>query len=276
MGADLHLHTTASDGRRSPRDLVVAAARAGLTLIALTDHDTVAGIAPARAAIAELGLALRVVTGIELTATWRGRELHLLGYDFDPDHPELQRTLATQRVDRERRVGAMVDRLRDQGVSISVDQVLAEAGSATPGRPHLARALVRIGAVPDEQAAFDRYLSPGGSAFVPRVALPVGEAIALIHRAGGVTSLAHPRTVELGPGPLLDNLVASGLDGIEVVHPGAPPALRAYYRRLAHEHGWFLTGGSDDHGPYPGEADRLGRESIPMSWIEPWHPDRSG
>jgi len=247
-----------------------------LDLIALTDHDTVAGIAPARAAIAELGLALRVVTGIELTATWRGRELHLLGYDFDPDHPELQRTLATQRVDRERRVGAMVDRLRDQGVSISVDQVLAEAGSATPGRPHLARALVRIGAVPDEQAAFDRYLSPGGSAFVPRVALPVGEAIALIHRAGGVTSLAHPRTVELGPGPLLDNLVASGLDGIEVVHPGAPPALRAYYRRLAHEHGWFLTGGSDDHGPYPGEADRLGRESIPMSWIEPWHPDRSG
>ncbi|MNY23885.1 hypothetical protein D3C86_1575690 [compost metagenome] len=180
--------------------------------------------------------------------------------------------MARQQGEREQRAAAFVERLEAHGIPLSLDAIRRQAGSGAIGRPHVARALVELGACGTEQQAFDRYLSAGCPTFVPRGALTPKEAIALIHAAGGVASLAHPRSVPLSEPDetgetLLSHLVAWGLDALEVVHPSAPAVLREHYARLADENGLLTTGGSDDHGPGPGRASRLGDHSVPRSWL---------
>jgi predicted metal-dependent phosphoesterase TrpH len=215
---DLHMHSTASDGSRSPADVVRAAKRASLAAIALTDHDTVAGLAEAFAVGTELGI--RVVNGVELSAVEGDTETHLLGLHLT-DTAVLERGLGALREMRGRRAARIVELLQSQGVQITLDDVLLQAGAGAIGRPHVARALVADGWATDVRDAFDRYLGAGRPAYVAKDQLTMREAIAMVHAAGGLAILAHP-----GPGGTrerIEPLVGLGLDGVEVKHPSHSP-----------------------------------------------------
>jgi predicted metal-dependent phosphoesterase TrpH len=253
---DLHLHTTASDGRSTPEELVRTAAAAGLTTLAVTDHDTTAGVVAARSAAVEIDV--EVVTGIEITAVLDGRDVHILGYFFDDAWPELVTFLAAQREDRRRRVDAMVERLRALGAEVDqpeIDQQAADSHKAI-GRPAVARALVAAGHAKDVADAFDRFLAEGRRAFVPRHGASPADVIALLARAGGVASFAHPGKMNLDH--TLPDLATAGLVGLEVFHPDHDPEAVDRYTRMAKTLNLIPTGGSDYHGPKSGRADCLG------------------
>ena len=218
---DLHTHSTASDGSRPAREVVRAAHALGLTAIALTDHDTVAGLADADAEGRSLGV--RVVPGVELSAVEGDAETHLLGLHLADVHrlDARLRELRTMRLTRAERI---VSRLNELGVNVSIEDVLAQANGGAVGRPHIARALVNDGWATDLRDAFDRYLGNGRSAYVPKDRLPIEEAIAMIHDAGGVAVLAHPGAS--GTRARIEALVAHGLDGVEVRHPSHSTAVR--------------------------------------------------
>jgi predicted metal-dependent phosphoesterase TrpH len=260
---DLHLHTTASDGRSTPEQLVQRAARAGLHTIAVTDHDTTAALAPASAAAAPLGI--RVVPGIEVTAVHDGTDVHLLGYFFDPAHPELVEFMAAQRADRHRRVLEIIDRLRDLGVVVEAGQILKSAAKITGkalGRPIVAQLLVSTGHARDMADAFDRYLAAGRPAFVPRRGAAPVEVIRLIDRAGGVVSFAHPG--KLGLDHLLAPLAAAGLAAVETFHPDHDDVAVEKYEAMAEALSLARSGGSDYHGPGSGRAEALGQVTMPQ------------
>ena len=265
---DLHTHTSASDGRSSPESLVRRAAAAGITILAVTDHDTTAGVARATAAAAPLGL--RIVMGIEITAVHEQRDVHLLGYGFDADHPELSTFLEAQRADRRRRIEEMLDRLRSLGVMIQSGAVRKQAaarGGKAIGRPAIARALVAQGHARDIADAFERYLAAGKPAFVPRRGATPAEVIAIIARAGGLSSFAHPG--KIGLDHLVPSLAAAGLSAIEVFHPDHGADDTEKYRRLALEFRLAMTGGSDYHGPQSGRAESLGQVGLPPdAWTD--------
>ena len=263
---DLHLHTTASDGRSSPEALIRRAAAAGVTTLAVTDHDTTAGIAAARAAAAPMGIA--VVPGIEITSVHNGKDVHMLGYFIDEAHAELAGFLVAQRADRRRRIEDMLDRLDSLGVVLDRAPLMSQAegkGKAI-GRPVIARALIEGGHAKDMSDAFDRYLSPGRAAFVPRLGASPAEVVAIITRAGGVSSFAHP--LKLGLDSLIADLARTGLDAVEVFHPDHDEAARARYQDLARDCGLLVSGGSDDHGPGADRADTLGTVSLPPQAFE--------
>ena len=247
MRADLHVHSTASDGTDPPAEVMRRAARAGLDVVALTDHDTVAGHAEARAAAGPVAL----LPGMELSCRLDGRSLHMLAYLFDADQPELAAELTRIRDDRVLRARAMVDNLAGLGVDVSWDQVAAIAGQAVVGRPHIARAMADSGAIASPREAFTRdWIADGGRAYVGRYALDPVRAIDLVRAAGGVTALAHPRA---GRDTWVTNeqitrLAAAGLAGLEVFHPDQSEAERARLIALAHDLALVPTGGSDDHG----------------------------
>lgn len=263
---DLHLHTTASDGRSEPEDLVRRAAEAGLRTIAVTDHDTTAGVARARDAARAVGI--DVVMGIEITAVHEGRDLHLLGYFFDDGYPELAAFLARQRAERRKRIDLMLERLADLGIAIDADAVRAQgAGQGKAiGRPAIARALVAAGHVKDVAEAFDRYLADGCPAFVPRQGAAPAEVIALLARAGGVSSFAHPG--KLGLDHLLPDLAAAGLTAVEVFHPDHASTDRKRYLALARALRLVVSGGSDFHGPGSGRVEALGVVHLPAEYFE--------
>jgi predicted metal-dependent phosphoesterase TrpH len=263
---DLHLHTTASDGRSSPDELVSRAATAGLTTLAVTDHDTTAGIAPVRAAATQAAIA--VVPGIEITSVHEGKDVHILGYFIDEAHAELASFLQTQRADRRRRIEDMLDRLEALGIVLDRDALMKQAdgkGKAI-GRPVIARALIAGGHAKDMSDAFDRYLAPERPAFVPRLGATPAEVVAIIARAGGVSSFAHP--LKLGLDPLIEDLAGAGLDAVEVFHPDHDEAATAHYKTLAQHHGLLVTGGSDDHGPGSDLRDTMGTISLPPQALE--------
>jgi predicted metal-dependent phosphoesterase TrpH len=247
MRADLHVHSTASDGTDPPAEVMRRAARAGVDVVALTDHDTVAGHAEARAAAGPVAL----LPGMELSCRLDGRSLHMLAYLFDADQPELAAELARIRDDRVLRARAMVDKLAGLGVDVSWGQVAAIAGQAVVGRPHIARAMADSGAIASPREAFTRdWIADGGRAYVGRYALDPVRAIDLVRAAGGVTVLAHPRA---GRDTWVTNeqitrLAAVGLAGLEVFHPDQSEAERARLIALAHDLALVPTGGSDDHG----------------------------
>jgi predicted metal-dependent phosphoesterase TrpH len=247
MRADLHVHSTASDGTDPPAEVMRRAARAGLDVVALTDHDTVAGHAEARAAAGPVAL----LPGMELSCRLDGRSLHMLAYLFDADQPELAAELTRIRDDRVLRARAMVDKLAGLGVNVSWGQVAAIAGQAVVGRPHIARAMADSGAIASPREAFTRdWIADGGRAYVGRYALDPVRAIDLVRAAGGVTVLAHPRA---GRDTWVTNeqitrLAAVGLAGLEVFHPDQSEAERARLIALAHDLALVPTGGSDDHG----------------------------
>jgi predicted metal-dependent phosphoesterase TrpH len=258
--ADLHSHSSASDGTRPPAEVVARAAAAGLDVLALTDHDTVAGIAAAAAALPP-GLAL--IAGMELSCRRDGHSVHLLGYLFDPEHGELAAQTRTIRQSRVDRATAMVAKLAELGVPVSWEQVTAIAGDGVIGRPHIARAMIDAGVVSSVGEAFTpKWIGPGGRAHVRRYALDPADAIALVHQAGGVTVVAHPHAVTRGwmvPDDLIAELAGAGLDGVEVFHPDHDEAERDQLLTVARKLGLAATGGSDDHGELTG--DRIGCET---------------
>ena len=253
---DLHLHTTASDGHLSPEDLVARVAAAGVTVMAVTDHDTVAGLDRAEAAASVRGI--RFVPGIEITSVEDGRDVHVLGYFLDRRHKPLAEFLDAQRADRRRRVRAITDRLAALGMPLDVNELLARQGEHAVGRPVIADALMRAGYVTSRAEAFDRYLATGGAAFVPRQGAPVADVVRVINEAGGVASIAHPG-LHRDP-DLLGRITA---DAVEVFHTDHDEATTAELLEVAARRALLVTGGSDFHGDDSGRAIGLGRVSLP-------------
>jgi predicted metal-dependent phosphoesterase TrpH len=259
---DLHLHTTASDGRCSPRELVERAAAAGLTVIAVTDHDTTAATADVRTHAHERGM--EATSGIEITAVERGRDVHVLGYFIDPAEPSLEEFLSRQRATRIARVEAIGARLASLGMPVDLQPVLDEArrmNTRSVGRPQVARAMVAAGHVTDTREAFDNWLGRDGPAFVARSGVPADVVIAIIHGAGGLASLAHPGRT--GIDDRIAALSAAGLDALEVYHTDHDAAERGRYGRLAHTLGLLVTGGSDYHGD-PAHGFTPGAVTLPI------------
>lgn len=259
---DLHLHSTASDGAVPPADVVERAAAAGLSAIALTDHDTVAGVPAALAAGERLGV--RVVGGCEFSVAAPWGEMHVLGYFLPPDSDELESFLQACRADRDRRARGMVTRLAALGVEITSDDVLDEAGGGAVGRPHVARALIAEGWAVDSRDAFDRYLAAGRPAYVAKEQLGMRDAIGMIHDAGGLAVLAHPASA--GTRERLEALRAQGLDGVEVKHPSHSPADTARLAALVKELDLVPSGGSDWHGAADGPRT-IGMMQVPGEWL---------
>jgi predicted metal-dependent phosphoesterase TrpH len=253
---DLHLHTTASDGQLSPEQLVRTAAAAGITTLAVTDHDTTAGVAAAREAAGAVGV--EVVMGIEITAVLDGRDVHILGYFFDDTNPELVTFLAAQREDRRRRVDAIVERLNALGAPVDHRELTRQAEDSRKaiGRPAIAQAIVAAGHARDVQDAFDRFLADGRPAFISREGAPPAEVIALLRRSGGVASFAHPG--KLGLDHVMPRLAAAGLAGLEVFHPDHDAVAVEKYARMADALNLTPTGGSDYHAPGSARAACLG------------------
>ncbi|HVW33552.1 MAG TPA: PHP domain-containing protein [Acidimicrobiia bacterium] len=255
---DLHSHSTASDGSDSPTQLLALAAQAGLTALALTDHDTVEGLAEARVAAEEVGV--RLVPGCELSCEVGEATMHLLVYFLDDGPGPLQDRLGGLQAARSDRNERIVAVLRDHGLDVTLDEILAEAGGGSVGRPHVAGVLLRKGYVPSIQAAFDEWLGRGRPAYLERERLLPAEAIALAHDSGAVTVMAHPYSLGF-EGPELDRFVgtlaADGLDGLECEYGRYPPDRRAHLRALAARHRLAPTGGSDYHGTYKPDL-RLG------------------
>lgn len=244
---DLHLHTTASDGHLTPAELVARVAAAGITIMAVTDHDTVAGLADTGAEAAARGI--RLVPGIEITSVADGRDVHLLGYFFDPAHAPLLAFLENQRAQRVSRVREIGARLSALGIPIDVEALVATAATrpgTSVGRPQVARALVNAGHVSSVQEAFERWLATGLPAFVPRTGPSPAEVVSVVHEAGGIVSFAHPAVTKRDE--LIRPLVDHGLDAIEVYHSDHQPEDVQDYRNLAQRLGVLVSGGSDFHG----------------------------
>ncbi|MEV4676812.1 PHP domain-containing protein [Actinomadura sp. NPDC049382] len=260
MRIDLHCHSDVSDGTRPPAEVVRRARARGLDVVALTDHDTVAGWDEAAAAAPD---GLTVVPGIELSCQEGGRSLHLLGYLFDPEHPALAAELARICDDRVIRARTMVDRLRGLGVDVTWGMVRALARGEAVGRPHIARAMVEAGAIKTTDEAFTtRWIAQGGRAYAERYAMDPERAVGLVRAAGGVCVLAHPRARRRGyvfDDEVIERLAAAGLAGVETDHPDHVPEDRARLRALAAALDLAATGSSDDHGALTG--DRLGAET---------------
>lgn len=251
MRIDLHTHSVVSDGTDTPTELVTNAAAAGLSAVALTDHDTFDGLDEACDAGEREGI--EVVRGMELSCSRGGQSVHLLAYGADPADELLTEELVRVRDGRSGRLGPVLAKLAELGVPVTEESVMSFVGSSpSVGRPHIADALVAAGHVRDRKEAFDRFLADGGPAHVTRYTIDVSRGIDLVHGAGGVAIIAHPwgrGRAEVLPPPVLERLVVEhGLDGIEVDHQDHDEAARAGLRALAGRLGVLATGSSDYHG----------------------------
>ena len=263
---DLHSHTTASDGTLTPRELVRLAARHGVRVLAVTDHDSTGGV---REAMDEArGLpSLEVVPGLEINCDVPGAEIHVLGYCLDWEAGWFQEFLGAQREERRQRVYRIAARLAELGVPIDPDDVFALVKEGSAGRPHVAQAMVDRGYVKSVREAFDRYLSLNGPANVPRKRLTPVEAVRIIRRARGVPVLAHPGLAHRDE--LIPELVEAGLAGIEAFYPEHSAGQITAYRELAAKLDLVATGGSDFHGPRVGGVRHPGVQPVPDSaWAE--------
>jgi 3',5'-nucleoside bisphosphate phosphatase len=265
--ADLHSHSSVSDGTEPPAVVIRRAATAGLDVIALTDHDTVAGQREAASALPE---GLTLMPGAELSCRLEGHSVHLLAYLFDPENDQLAGEMAEIRESRLYRARTMVDKLNELGAPVTWEEVSEIAGGGVVGRPHIARAMIDAGVVASFDEAFSReWLGPGGRAHVSRYALDPAKAIRLVSAAGGVTALAHPRGQTRGwqvPDEVIADLAAAGLTGIEVNHPQQDERERSRLGELASRLGLVASGGSDDHGALTGF--RIGTEVAPEGAYE--------
>ncbi|GIP39800.1 PHP-like protein [Paenibacillus sp. J31TS4] len=252
--ADLHTHTTASDGTQPPAENVRLAKEAGLAAIGITDHDTVAGIQEAVEEGEKLGI--KVVPGVEISTVAGGQDIHVLGYGIDERDPVFLDRLRQLRDVRETRNEMMIARLNELGLAVTMEEVLAGVSKTRPdetiGRPHIAQALIAKGYVSSMEEAFERYLGKTGVAYVNPPRIHPSEAIRWIHEAGGTAVLAHPGLYH--DDPLVDELIGEGLDGIEAYHSDHTPEDEAKYASLANRHGLLVTAGSDYHGERHGQV----------------------
>ena len=242
---DLHSHTTASDGQYPPHEQVALAAKAGVTVLAVTDHDTVAGLPACATAAAAKNM--RLVPGIEISCIHHRREVHILGHFIDPENAGLTAYALQLVEERTKRMEVMVQKLVAQGVPVTMAQVRALAGDATLTRPHLARVLVELRVCSSTKEAFDRFLGDGRSAWVQRFELPVEAAIGLIHGAGGTATIAHPGSSRVNRLEV-ETMAKAGLDGLEAIHRDHPPSQRELFHKWAKELNLCCTAGSDFHG----------------------------
>jgi len=254
---DLHTHTTCSDGRLTPEELVARAEARGLAALAITDHDTLDALPRAAAARDTVEL----VPGLEMSSSLEGLDLHMLGYFVDPDHPELAERLRRFREDRIERARRIIERLEALGVPVEEAAVRRRAAGGVVGRPHLAAEMIEAGHADDMDDAFRRFLAAGGPAYVPRPAFHPHEAIRLIHAAGGVSVIAHPGSSV--PDRVLELLVEGGLRGIEIWHPQHGVQAVRRLRAMAHRFDLIETGGSDFHGT--GRNVDLGEIFVPVT-----------
>ena len=263
MFADLHLHTNFSDGTFTPEELAAHGKRNNLAAMSLTDHDTVEGCARMAAACEAEGI--EFIPGSELTAELRGNELHLLGYGMDVENPKLLTETGRFQQVRQNRIREMVARLNQLNIPLPVEAVFTLANCRSPGRPHVARALVQAGLCGSLDEAFERFLKVGRPAWVPKFKISAREAIALIHQAGGVAVMAHPglnRTDEVIP-----EMVAVGLDGLECFHSKHSASMANHYQQMAARYGLLVTGGSDCHGNSKGKP-LIGTVKLPYQNVE--------
>jgi predicted metal-dependent phosphoesterase TrpH len=263
MFADLHLHTFFSDGTYSPEEMVARGQRSGLSALALTDHDTVEGCVRTAAACQEARI--EFIPGSELTAEQGQHELHILAYFIDTQHPRLLAEIGKFQAVRQNRIREMVDRLNALGIPLEVDSVFELAKCRSPGRPHVARALVQAGFCSTHDEAFERFLKKNRAAWVPKFKMPAASAIELIHDAGGVAVLAHPglnRADEVIP-----RLAEAGMDGIECFHTKHSTGTAEHYLVMADRLGLLVTGGSDCHGLSKGKP-LIGTVKLPYQHVE--------
>ena len=263
MFADLHLHTNFSDGTYTPEELAARASELRLAAVALTDHDTVEGCARMAAACELAGL--EFIPATELTAEVNGNELHLLGYFVDTQNPRLLAEMTRFQRVRQNRIREMVARLNQLNIPLQTDAVFAIANCRSPGRPHVARALVMGGFCSSLDEAFERFLKKNRPAWAPKFKISAVDAIELIHQADGLAVMAHPglnRVDEIIPA-----LVRAGLDGVECFHTKHTATASAHYVRLAKELGVLITGGSDCHGLNKGKP-LIGTVKLPYEYVE--------
>jgi len=261
--ADLHLHTQFSDGTFSPEELVSHAQKHGLACIALTDHDTVEGCARAAAACA--AARMEFISGTELTAEHADTEVHILAYFVDTQNQALLTRIAGFQAVRQNRIREMVAALNQLGIPLKAETVFALANCKSPGRPHVARALVKERLIGSLDEAFEKYLKKGRPAWVPKTKMSALEAVELIHQAGGLAVMAHPglnRTDEIIP-----HLVTAGLDGIECFHTKHSTVMAERYLEFAEKFQLLVTGGSDCHG-FSKKAPLIGTVKLPYDHVE--------
>lgn len=263
---DLHVHSTASDGKFSPEALVRQAAALGLTVMSLADHDSIDGIAPALEAAKDFPR-LKVIPGVEISTDVPSGEAHVLGYFIDYTSPELKAALDRFRSSRLRRAQGMIARLHDLGIHIDWGRVREIAGDGSVGRPHLAQAMLEKGYITSLREAFTRYIGRGGPAYVEREKMTPAEAVALILRSDGLPVLAHPFTVS-DPQTMVAELKTAGLAGIEAYYDSYTAAEIRSLVSLAEAHNLIATGGSDYHGLDDSNETMLGGVAVPMEAAE--------
>lgn len=253
---DLHVHTTASDGILTPAEVVSMAVDCGLDGLAITDHDTLDGIAPAQKFIREHQINLDLIPGIELNTDHGDDEVHILGYFIADPEGRIADHLVHIRRERWIRAEKMVARLNQLGIPVTMDDVQRMAGGKLIGRPHIARALIEQGWAATEEEAFDKYIDHGRPAYVRRYKFAPAEAIRLIKSAGGISVLAHPGLIR--DRAKIGQIIAMGIEGLEICYPEHQPAQVEQFTALARNHRLLITGGSDFHGTGAVTRNRMG------------------
>ena len=261
--ADLHVHSDCSDGTERPEAVVERAASLGFSGLAIADHDTVRGIAPARSRAQALGLTL--ISAVELSTTAEKGDLHILGYGVDVEDAGLLDTLSGIEATRRERVSRMLRQLNDLGVKVDLETFFARYPEGSVGRLHVARFLMEAGHVTSRDEAFQRYLGMGRPAYERVNAISPDEGIRLIRKAGGVPALAHPGRTHKDH--LIASLTSAGLQAVEVYHSGHPPAAARYYKELVAQKGLLPVGGSDCHGAGKDQV-LMGRVKVPMEYLK--------
>jgi predicted metal-dependent phosphoesterase TrpH len=262
--ADLHIHTHFSDSTSSPEEIIEQAHEHGLDCIAIADHDTIDGIAPAIEAAKKYGI--EVISGIELSSEINGKDVHMLGYLFDCNDQEFADRISCMQDTRVTRMQKMIEKLREMGIdNITPEEVSALVESDSVGRPHLAKLLQEKGWVSTNQMAFNKYLADDAPAFVPKFKQTPYEAIELIRKAGGVAVLAHPMLTKVDE--LIPSFVEAGLGGLEVYYPSTSDNVTRFYEGLAKKHHIAATGGSDAHGSIK-KHTYVGKMKIPYDLVE--------
>jgi hypothetical protein len=271
MSCDLHIHSTYSDGSQTPEEIVAEAIEKNLTAIAIADHDTVQGVMPAIEGAR--GSDLRVIPAVEISTEFQKTEVHILGYWIDLEDDQLHARFVYVREARRRRANEIVGKLRQNGVEITLEDVVEQSDGVSLGRPHVAQALIEKGYVSEMQEAFDRFLGRDRPAFVPRYKLSPHEAVEAILGAGGCPVLAHPG---LGVSDfVIDGLIEAGIEGLEAYHNHHSPSNTRRAIRIAEDNGLLVTGGTDSHGPKGSHPVAIGDVDVPdlcaeslVAWAE--------